>query len=180
MKVYFPKSAQWFNFYTDEKIEGGQLKMVVTNEYSIPTFVRAGAFIPLAKPMQTTADYDGNRFDLHYYHEDSVEDSKGHLYNDNGELKKAREKGEFEVLNFESELEERYLKFRFHSKTGSNFSKEIKQINLILHNIRREPKRIKADGKKSRFSWNSMKKSVSIPLQWNTKNKLKIDLKLRK
>ena len=39
-EIYFPKTANWLNFYTDEKIEGGQTKTVKVKEKSIPTYVR--------------------------------------------------------------------------------------------------------------------------------------------
>ncbi len=39
--IYFPKTANWFNFYSDEKIKGGQTKTVEVKEKSIPTYVRS-------------------------------------------------------------------------------------------------------------------------------------------
>ena len=48
-KVYFPKDVVWFDFYTDNKVSGNQIKEVSTKENSIPTYVRAGAFIPYCK-----------------------------------------------------------------------------------------------------------------------------------
>ena len=58
--IYFPKNSDWVNFYTDEKISGGTTQTFATEEDKIPTFVRAGSIIPMAKPMQSTKEYDGN------------------------------------------------------------------------------------------------------------------------
>ena len=52
--IYFPKHSNWFDFYTDDKIEGDQTKTVKTKENSIPTFVRGGSFIPKGKLIQST------------------------------------------------------------------------------------------------------------------------------
>ena len=68
-EVYFPKTGNWFDFYSDEVVSGGQIKKISTHEDRIPTYVRAGAFIAMAKPMQSTNEYDGNDIELHYYHE---------------------------------------------------------------------------------------------------------------
>ena len=80
----FPKNNIWFDFYTNERFEGGQTKSISKRENSIPTFVKAGSFIPMAKPMQTTQEYDGNTIELHYYFDSTITESKGQLYNDDG------------------------------------------------------------------------------------------------
>ena len=67
-EVYFPKNNVWFDFYTDEKFEGGQTKAIQTKENYIPTYVRAGAFIPMAKLVQSTDTYNASSLDVHYYY----------------------------------------------------------------------------------------------------------------
>ena len=42
------------------KNSGGTTQTFATEEDKIPTFVRAGSIIPMAKPMQSTKEYDGN------------------------------------------------------------------------------------------------------------------------
>ena len=118
--VYFPKTSNWFDFYTDKKFQGGQTKIIPTHENYIPTFVRAGAFIPMANPMQTTEDYDADNFKLNYYHDTSIHISKGQLYNDDGHTVNAQVKEQYELLYFYSEYEKRNLKFEFESRTGIN------------------------------------------------------------
>jgi oligosaccharide 4-alpha-D-glucosyltransferase len=180
VEIYFPKNNVWFNFYTDEKFEGGKTKRVQTHQNYIPTYLRAGAFIPLAKPMQTTVEYNSNNFSLHYYYDASVKTSEGQLYNDDGETANAFEKGEYELFQFEAEIENRWLEIEFEAEIGKNFSSEIKQIEFIVHNIAKEPKRIKINGKKVSVSWNSQKKTLSIPVNWDTNKALEISIKLKK
>ena len=179
-EIYFPKNSVWFDFYTDEKFEGGQAKTVSVKENSIPTYVSAGAFIPMAKSMQTTDNYNSNNFSLHYFYDASVKNSDGEVYNDDGETANAFEKGNYEVLQFESEIERRCLELKFNAETGNKYAPENKQIDLIIHNIVNEPKRIKVDGKKIPISWNSLHKTLSIPVKWNTNQNLEIKIHFRK
>ena len=39
---------------------------------TMPVYVRAGAFVPMAKVVQSTRDYSTRSIDLHYYHDASV------------------------------------------------------------------------------------------------------------
>jgi alpha-glucosidase (family GH31 glycosyl hydrolase) len=179
-EVYFPKDHVWFDFYSEEKIQGGQTISVKTNISSIPTYVKAGAFIPMAKPMQSTDDYEANSIDLHYYHDPSVMESEGQLYNDDGLISEAYKKETFELLRFESEFKNHNLEIEFESKTGSNFNTSTKEIKLIIHNISKRPKQIKVNNEKININWNSDGNIVTIPISWNTSKKLDLNLKLKK
>ena len=176
--VYFPKNSVWFDFYTDKKIEGGQTKIVQLKENSIPTYVRAGAFIPMAKPMQSTQEYDTDNFELHYYFDTSIEESERSIYNDNGLLSNAYEKGHYELLEFEAETEGNWLKVEFEAEIGDNHKSKRKAIELIVHNINFNPKRIKIDGKRVDGSWNKDKNLLIIPLTWDTSSDIEIKIKL--
>lgn len=177
--IYFPKDNTWFDFYTGKKFDGGQSATVNLVEDRIPTFVRAGAFIPMAKPMQSTKDYDGNVFELHYYHEASVEESKGQLYNDDGVTANAYENGNYELLNFESELCKTKLEFEFKAEIGSAYTAQSKQIDLVVHYITAKPKWIKLKRQKIVFDYNEDNHTVTIPLKWNTAKDLKLNIKLK-
>lgn len=177
-KVYFPDTAVWFDFYSGEKIDGGQTKEVRVRENTIPTYVRGGAFIPMAKPIQTTANYDQNRFDLHYYHDGSVREHISQLYNDDGETKNAYEKGNYELLSFRSDYRTSHFHFYFSAENGNNFSSNTKEIKVILHNIDTKPKKIKFAKKRVDFEWNPLEKTVTIPIKWNTKKTKELFVKL--
>jgi|TARA_B110000263_G_scaffold250193_1_gene271459 oligosaccharide 4-alpha-D-glucosyltransferase len=178
--VYFPKTSNWFDFYTDEKIKGGQTKTIDTKENSIPTYVRAGAFIPLAKPMQNTTEYDSNTFDVHYYFDISIEQSKRTFYTDDGNTANAYEKGQYEILVFEAELQKNCLEIDLEAKTGSNYKTSIKQMGLIIHNVENKPKRINVDGKRIFVKWNSENNTISIPVTWDTSEEKEIKIKFKK
>ena len=178
-EVYFPKDNMWFDFYTDEKVEGGQTKTVATTISSIPTFVRAGAFIPMANLVQTTDDYNLNTFELHYYHDTSVTESERQAYNDDGLTRNAYEKGMYELLAFEAEIENNYLEIELEAETGTNYSTNTKEINLIIHNIESEPKNIKINGKKSQYDYSLNTKLLNIPVHWNTGKEAEIKINFK-
>ena len=176
-EIYFPKTANWFNFYSDEKVKGGQTKRVQLNEETIPTYVRGGTFIPMTKLVQTTDDYTGNNLEIHYYFDASVKKNKRNIYNDNGLLSNAFEKGKFEILEFEAEITKRCLEINFEAAFGKYWKPENKEITLIIHNINWNPKKIKVDGKRALNT--SEKNTLIIPVKWNPKKELKVKITLK-
>ncbi|MBJ7882159.1 glycoside hydrolase family 31 protein [Gelidibacter salicanalis] len=177
--LYFPKDNAWFDFYTGEKFFGGQTATVNVAEDNIPTYVRAGAFIPMAKSMQSTKDYDGNVFELHYYHDASVEKSIGQLYNDDGVTANAYKKGNYELLTFESETTPSKIEIGFEAEIGSTYKSQSKMIDLVVHHIGGKPKWIKSKRKRLEFTYNENKNTVTIPLEWNTAKELQLNIKLK-
>jgi alpha-D-xyloside xylohydrolase len=52
--VYLPAGCDWFNFWTNERLRGGQRITVAAPIDTIPVFVRAGSILPLGAPVQST------------------------------------------------------------------------------------------------------------------------------
>lgn len=179
-EVYFPKGSQWFDIETDEIIEGGQTKTITLNESFIPTYIRAGAFIPLARPIQTTADYDANKIHLQYYHTDALEKSEREFYFDDGLSAKAIANEAYQILEFEADKEGRSLEIEFEADTGTNFKAETKTIELVIHNIQKSPKRIKVDREKVNGTYNSKNKTLTLNITWDTTQEKEIQIKLQK
>ena len=177
IEVYFPKGNVWFNFYSDEKIQGGQSKIIRTVENYIPTYVRSGAFIPMAKPMQTTAEYNPNVIELHYYFDESTPLSIGGLYIDDGLTSNAFEKGEYQTLHFKSELTKKNVKILYDSEIGENYEQKELEIELIIHGLQEKPKQIKIENRKVNFSMTE-EGNLKVPVVWDSKNKLELTIKL--
>ena len=176
-EMYFPKTSNWFSFYTDEKVDGGQTKSVKVEEESIPTYVRGGVIIPFTKINQTTDDYKGNNLELHYYFDESVTQSKRTVYNDDGLTSNTYEKGEYELMKFTTKLSENYLEIILENDFGEKWNPEQKDINLILHNISWNPQKIKVGNKKIKDSTENNK--LIIPVKWESRKKLKIKISLK-
>ena len=52
--VYLPAGADWYNFWTNERLHGGQSITVDAPIETIPLFVRAGSVLPLGEPVEST------------------------------------------------------------------------------------------------------------------------------
>jgi alpha-D-xyloside xylohydrolase len=53
-EVYLPAGTDWYNYWTNEKLHGGQIVTVKAPIDTIPLFVRAGSILPLGAPVEST------------------------------------------------------------------------------------------------------------------------------
>jgi alpha-D-xyloside xylohydrolase len=54
-KVYLPAGSDWYNYWTRERIKGGQTITVNAPIDTLPLFVRAGSIVPLGSYIESTA-----------------------------------------------------------------------------------------------------------------------------
>ena len=52
--VYLPAGSDWYNFWTNERLHGGQRVQVAAPIDTLPIFVRAGSILPLGAPIEST------------------------------------------------------------------------------------------------------------------------------
>ncbi len=166
--VYFPKGSNWFDFYTDQKYEGGRYITVETSEDHVPVYVKGGAFIPMVTTIQNTEVYSTKEITLHYYHDANIETGQGKLYDDDGRTPKAYEKGKYEILNFESTYLDTTLSINLKAETGNDYGKTSRKISLIIHNMNVVPKSVTIGSDKILFNWNETDKSLLIEFEWNS------------
>ena len=158
-EIYFPKSSNWFDFYTNEKHLAGTTKTLKVNADYIPTFVRGGSFVPMIETIQNTSQYSLDNFNLHYYFDASVANSSGKLYNDDGTTPNAFEKGQYEILNFTSNNNGKSLVIKLAATAGKNYTSTDKNVAVLIHNIK--AKRIFVNGQEQIY------KTFHEPLQVN-------------
>ena len=53
-QVYLPADADWYDYWTNERVQGGQTITVAAPIDTIPLFVRAGSIVPLGAPVEST------------------------------------------------------------------------------------------------------------------------------
>ena len=53
-EVYLPAGTDWYNYWTEERVKGGQTITVQAPIDTIPLFVRAGSILPLGAPVAST------------------------------------------------------------------------------------------------------------------------------
>lgn len=79
--VYLPAGADWYNFWTNEKLSGGRWVKVAAPIDRIPVFVRTGSIVPLGSDIQSTASkqsitelrvYPGKDDDFTLYDDDGA------------------------------------------------------------------------------------------------------------
>jgi alpha-D-xyloside xylohydrolase len=93
-EVYLPAGIDWYNFWTNAKVHGGQTITVDAPIDTIPLFVRAGSILPLGSAVESTNEdqkvdrvrvYPGVDGDFDLYRDD------GNTYN--------YEKGQFQLTH---------------------------------------------------------------------------------
>ncbi|MGB2387107.1 MAG: TIM-barrel domain-containing protein, partial [Flavobacteriaceae bacterium] len=176
-KVDFPKTGNWYDFYTKQKFEGGKTTFIQTQENSIPTFVRAGAIVPMTKPIQSTDNYQLDQFELHYYFDKNVQHTQRLIYNDDGVLANAYENGHYELLKVDAKHNPKQIQIEFSATNGVQFQSTIKEINLVLYNLNKVPKKVFLNNKKINYQYDYLTKTCQLNLTWNTSNKSKIKIK---
>jgi len=172
-EIYFPKSSNWFDFYTNEKHNAGSTETVKVNADYIPTFVRGGSFIPMIETIQNTTNYSLANFNLHYYFDETVPNSIGKLYNDDGTTPNAFEKGQYEILNFTSVNNGKSLIIKMAAVPGKNFTTTNKNVSLLIHNIK--AKRIFVNGQEQIYKTFQEPVQVNVMMIKGTTSEIKIE-----
>lgn len=91
-EVYLPSGTDWYNYWTNERVHGGQTISVQSPIDTIPLFVRAGSILPLGIAVESTHD----KQPLEKVKVYPGADSTFTLYNDDGTTY-AYEKGERQI-----------------------------------------------------------------------------------
>ena len=58
-QVYLPAGTDWYNYWTNEKLRGGQTISVSAPIDVLPLFVKAGSIVPTGEPIESTAQEQG-------------------------------------------------------------------------------------------------------------------------
>jgi alpha-D-xyloside xylohydrolase len=91
-EVYLPAGTDWYNYWTNERVQGGQRTTVQSPIDTIPLFVRAGSILPLGAAVESTHDKQSLEKIKVY----PGADSTFTLYNDDGTTY-AYEKGDRQI-----------------------------------------------------------------------------------
>ena len=55
-EVYLPAGTDWYDFWTNERVHGGQRVRMSAPIDRIPVFVRAGSIVPMGAPVLSTEE----------------------------------------------------------------------------------------------------------------------------
>jgi alpha-D-xyloside xylohydrolase len=91
-EVYLPAGTDWYNYWTNERLHGGQTVTVKAPIDTIPLFVRAGSILPMGAPIESAHD----KQPLAKINVYPGADAEFTLYNDDG-FTYAYERGEHQI-----------------------------------------------------------------------------------
>jgi alpha-D-xyloside xylohydrolase len=95
-KVYLPNSTLWYNFWTGERLAGGQTIDAQATIETIPLFVKAGSIVPMGPLMQYATENPADTLELRIYR---GADGQFTLYEDENDNTNY-EKGQYSVIPF--------------------------------------------------------------------------------
>jgi alpha-glucosidase (family GH31 glycosyl hydrolase) len=178
-EVYFPKDNVWFDFYTDEKVKGGQVKVVQLDEAHIPTYIRSGSFIPTEKQkQQSTTQYNFRDIELHYYHDNSIYKSQRSIYDDKAYNNEYNLKDDYMFNHFNSKYKGNTITIDIKSELGKKSEFSSRVTSVVVHGITDAPRKVTINGAKVKFKYQDGK--LSFPNKYyaqERKKQIKIKLK---
>lgn len=170
--VTFP-DGQWLSMANPDTVYQPHTTATVEAPLDvIPTFVRAGAFIPMAEyKMENTGDYNPGRLTVHFYPVAGVESSYT-LYDDNRLSPTSLADGKYRLIDFSS------------SPGGSRISVEARgsypdapdniDLELVIHRVE-APAAFRVNGRNAKPRYNGADGTVTLRLRWPVSRPLIIE-----
>ena len=94
---YLPKGAEWYDFWTCKRYQGGQNVEIQTSLDRVPMFVRAGSIMPLGPEMEYVGEKAWDNLEMRLY---PGANGTFVLYEDEGDSYNY-EKGQYATINFD-------------------------------------------------------------------------------
>lgn len=130
-EVYLP-SGKWYSFWDTGKFTGGKWHTVDSPLEEMPVFVKAGSFIPMVRPVNSTDDYSSKILTIRYYPSEAGDSSGFNMFEDDGKTFGTLEREEYEILRFSSLVsEEGNIEIRM-MREGWDFNGRPRTRNLRL------------------------------------------------
>jgi alpha-glucosidase len=124
--TYLP-AGQWYDLFTDERLEGGRVVRAEYAGHRLPIFAKASAIIPMHGPVQSTRDDPGPVLTVHVFN--GSERNEFVYYDDDGETLDYR-KGQFRKrsITFDPAVGKLEL-----SQPEGRYPARFKRIRLVFH-----------------------------------------------
>ena len=128
-RMYVPK-GNWYNFWTDEVVEGGREVWVDADLDSMPMFIKEGAVIPKYPVQQYVGEKKFEEITLDIYYKEGKESSR--LYDDAHDGYDYK-KGRFSLRTFKVTGKKEELIIQQHKR--GDFNADYSKFNLVFHNL---------------------------------------------
>jgi len=159
--VIFPK-GDWFNYWTGEKLAGGQTIKVDPPLDTLPVYVRAGTILPQQPVVQNIDETPKGSLELKVY---PGSNCAGNLYMDDGNTF-AYQKGEFLRTHFTCAAEANQISIQKAAPEGT-FHPWFKDVSLTVH-ATGQVREVQLDGKAIK-GWKTENGAVVVPgIPWTS------------
>jgi oligosaccharide 4-alpha-D-glucosyltransferase len=158
----------WFDYFSNDRHQGGKTINLSTQLETLPVLVRAGAIIPMVDDIQSTKDYDSSALSLHYYADQSVNSSHYEMYEDDGEIFQANTQDLYELLLFKASHINKQISFDLSRESiGYTGMPTERQMTLVVHNWQFTPSKILiGEQKAQQVNWDKHSKTLTIRFTW--------------
>ncbi|MDO5971784.1 glycoside hydrolase family 31 protein [Flavivirga aquimarina] len=138
-EIYLPKGA-WYNFWTNEKIEGSRKIIVAAPLNETPVFVKAGSILPMGPKLQYATQKSDKPLRIKVY---PGKDAEYTLYLDDNESYNY-EKGEYSELIFSYSESNKELKIKHGTDAFINFKEN--PMDFIVEIVGEEKEEVTYSG----------------------------------
>lgn len=139
-EVYFPE-GQWYNYWTNKKIEGGKTESVKAEFNETPLFVKAGSIVPMGPKIQYTTQKTDKPLKLKIY---PGKDAEFTLYFDDNESYEY-EKGTYSEVYLKYSESDKTLELKVNKDRFVNF--EQNPMNFVIEVIGGKTQKVTFSGK---------------------------------
>lgn len=155
--VYLPKGTKWFDFWTGEALNGGQM---VTKEVPIdiiPLYVRAGSIVPFGPKVQYSTEKKWNNLEIRIY---PGADGEFVLYEDENDNYNY-EKGAYSIIKFTWDDAKRTLNIADREGTFPGMLKS-RKFNIVVVDKENGTGSVQSTKFTKSVSYGGKKKSVKL------------------
>jgi alpha-glucosidase len=155
-RMYVPR-GKWYNFWTNEVVEGGKEMWVDAEIDSMPIFIKEGAVLPKYPVQQYVGEKKFNEVTLDVYYKEGKE--KSQLYDDAHDGYDYK-KGRFSLRTFKVTGKKNEFILQQHKE--GKFDADYKKFNVVLHNLPFKITSVQIDNVEVEIDKSGTNKSQSI------------------
>ncbi len=183
--VVFPQ-GQWLDVHTLTEYQGHNTYEVDLSLEQIPVFVRAGSFIPNARPMQSTMQYNSDSLVVHYYPDQQVPESSGSMFYDNGTTPGNLDSDAYQLLHFNGIFDSQQIEVTM-STSGNPLVAPGTERNMLyqIYRLAQAPELVQIEGAtiasvqapddfsdhNPAWYWDADQKTLQVNLSWDGSQK---------
>ena len=166
--IIFPEGDTWVDMANTARTYAGGT--TVTNYDAplahLPLFVRSGSFIPQADyAMTSTADYNPSQYTIRFFPAENARTSST-IFEDTMRLPSSVTGNAGRVITLTGDTTANSVQVTLSANGTYEGADTAKQITLVIEQQTRRPAKVTVNGRKTRFTYSSDSRTLSIPFTW--------------